>query len=43
MMAVRSGWPNLAPMPYGTPGPMVARVPDSERNGYFYNYETHDN
>ena len=30
MMTGRSGWPNLAPMPYGTPGPMVARVPDSE-------------
>src|SRR5438034_232353 len=30
MMAGRSGWPNLAPMPYGTPGPIVARVPDSE-------------
>src|SRR6201994_435773 len=26
----RSGWPNLAPMPYGTPGPMVASVPDSD-------------
>ncbi|CAM5649063.1 hypothetical protein SANTM175S_02662 [Streptomyces antimycoticus] len=28
--AGRSGWANLAPMTYGTPGPMVARVPDSE-------------
>ena len=26
----RSGFPNLAPMPYGTPGPMVARLPDSD-------------
>ena len=26
----RPGWPNLAPMPYGTPGPIVARFPDSE-------------
>ena len=29
-MAGRSGWANLAPMAYGTPGPMVASVPDSE-------------
>ena len=29
-IAGRSGWANLAPMTYGTPGPIVARVPDSE-------------
>src|SRR3954462_11527127 len=26
----RSGWANFAPMAYGTPGPMVARGPDSD-------------
>ncbi|CAM5713542.1 hypothetical protein SALBM135S_05002 [Streptomyces alboniger] len=29
-MAGRSGWANLAPMTYGTPGPMVASVPESD-------------
>jgi len=29
-MTGRPGWPNFAPMAYGTPGPIVARVPDSE-------------
>src|ERR1700722_7832972 len=26
----RPGLPNLAPIPYGTPGPIVARLPDRE-------------
>ena len=29
-MPGRSGWAHFAPITYGTPGPMVARVPDSE-------------
>src|SRR3954451_21588952 len=29
-MAGRSGWANLAPIAYGTPGPMVASVPDND-------------
>src|SRR3954453_6141720 len=29
-MTGRSGQPILAPIPYGTPGPMVARLPDSD-------------
>src|ERR1700747_2010841 len=29
-MTGRPGGPNFAPIPYGTPGPMVASVPDSE-------------